>query len=256
MIGWLMIGAVIAAAFLEWALAGARHDRRDTLANLGTYAGYLLIAGIFAPLLYRIYLAVHDHAILDLGPWWLDPSSPRFYATWIALFLLEDFTFYCFHRSSHALSVLWASHVTHHSSRHFNLAVALRQTWTPFIAFPFWLPLVLLGFDPIMVLSAQFLSLFYQAFLHTELVPRLGPLEWVLNTPRHHRVHHGSNPRYVDKNFGGVLIVWDRLFGTFAELTEPVRYGIDRDVGTNPVIVGLHGWIDLARQHLIREDRS
>ncbi len=124
------------------------------------------------------------------------------------------------------------------------------------MAFPFWLPLVLVGFDPIMVLLTQFFSLFYQALLHTELVPRLGPLELLFNTPRHHRVHHGANDRYRDRNFGGVLIIWDRLFGTFTELSEPVRYGIDRAIGKNPVRIGLHGWLDLAKTIFLREDNT
>lgn len=244
MIGWALIAFIVALALIEQ----IRRRSREALGNFVAYAGYLVIGVLWGPLLWRIYSLVHDHAIFELGPYWLDPTSPRFYASWLALFVLEDLAFYAFHRSSHRFPLLWASHVTHHSSRAFDLSTSLRQTWTPFITFPFWLPLPLIGFDPLMVLAAQFLSLGYQAFLHTELIPHLGPLELVFNTPQHHRVHHGANTPYRDRNFGGVLIIWDRLFGTYAELSEPVRYGIDRDAMPHPLLVGVHGWIDLARK--------
>ena len=244
MIGWAFIAFIVALALLEQ----LRVRSKELVAHLFVYAGYLFISTLWAPVLYEIYAFVLDRALFDLGPYWLDPSSPRFYATWLALFLLEDLSFYWFHRTSHGFALLWAAHVTHHSSRTFDLSVALRQSWAPFVAFPFWLPLLLAGFDPAMVLLAQFFSLFYQALLHTERVPRLGPLELVLNTPQHHRVHHGANDRYRDKNFGGVLILWDRLFGTFAELSEPIRYGIDREVPRNPLVIGIHGWLDLAQK--------
>jgi sterol desaturase/sphingolipid hydroxylase (fatty acid hydroxylase superfamily) len=249
-IGWSFIAFLVGAALLEQLLMRSRH----ALTHLGVYAGYLSISSLWAPVLFEIYASVHDRALFDLGPYWLDPSSPRFFLLWGALFLLEDLCFYCFHRTSHRAALLWAAHVTHHSAPRFDLSVALRQSWTPFVAFPFWLPLLLLGFDPIMVLLMQFFSLFYQALLHTELVPALGPLELVLNTPQHHRVHHGANDRYRDRNFGGVLIIWDRIFGTFASVSEPIRYGIDREVSRNPLIVGIHGWIDLARNFFVREE--
>jgi sterol desaturase/sphingolipid hydroxylase (fatty acid hydroxylase superfamily) len=195
---------------------------------------------------FELYSLAHDHQLFDLGTAWFDVTDPLFLPVWVALFLLEDLSFYAFHRASHRFSFLWAAHVTHHSSSLFNLSTSLRQSWTPFVALPFWIVLPFLGFDPLMVMSAQFTSLLYQAFTHTEVVPRLGPLEWIFNTPHHHRVHHGSNEAYVDKNFGGVLIIWDRLFGTYAELEEPVRYGLGDDAAQrNPVLVGVHGWLDL-----------
>ena len=114
-------------------------------------------------------------------------------------------------------ALLWAAHVNHHSSQHYNLSTALRQPLlTPFTGPVFWAPLALLGFPPWMILTAQAWSLLYQFWLHTEAIDRLGPLEWILNTPSHHRVHHGKNVPYLDKNHGGILIIWDRLFGTFA----------------------------------------
>ena len=151
-------------------------------------------------------------ALYELTPLRLDPSD---WWVWVLLFFADDLSYYWFHRISHESRVFWASHVVHHSSQHYNLSTALRQTWVPMTYFPFWLPLPLLGFPPWMVLLAQSWSLIYQFWIHTERVGRLPrPLEAVLNTPSHHRVHHGSNELYLDKNYGGILIVWDRLFGT------------------------------------------
>ena len=144
---------------------------------------------------------------LDPGDWWV----------WVLLFFADDFSYYWFHRISHESRFFWASHVVHHSSTHYNLSTALRQTWVPMTYLPFWLWMPAVGFEPWMVLLAQAWSLIYQFWIHTERITRLPrPLEWVLNTPSHHRVHHGSNEVYLDKNYGGILIIWDRLFGTYA----------------------------------------
>jgi len=153
------------------------------------------------------------------------------------LFLADDLAYSWFQRVSHESRLFWASHVVHHSSTHYNLSTALRQTWVPMTYLPFWLPLPLLGFEPWMVLLAQSWSLIYQFALHTEKVRRLPRwVERVLNTPSHHRVHHGSNDVYLDRNYGGILIVWDRLFGTYVPEGERVRYGLTKDIGTfNPV---------------------
>ena len=138
--------------------------------------------------------------------------------------------------------MFWASHVVHHSSQHYNLSTALRQTWVPMTYLPFWLPLPLLGFEPWMVLLAQSWSLIYQFGLHTERIGRLPrPLEAVLNTPSHHRVHHGANEQYLDRNYGGILVIWDRLFGSFEPEGERVRYGLTKNIETfNPVRVAFH----------------
>jgi sterol desaturase/sphingolipid hydroxylase (fatty acid hydroxylase superfamily) len=137
----------------------------------------------------------------------------------------------------------------HHSSEHYNLSTALRQTWVPMTYFPFWLVLPLLGFQPWMVLLAQSWSLIYQFWIHTERVGRLPRwAEAILNTPSHHRVHHGSNEQYLDKNYGGILIVWDRLFGTFEPEGERVHYGLTTNIEThNPVRVAFHEYAALLR---------
>ena len=192
-----------------------------------------------------VVLAIYT-ALYLIAPVHLSASNPW---TWVALFLLDDLAFYWYHRTHHEIRMFWASHVVHHSSEYYNLSTALRQPWVPFTALPFWLPLALLGFSPWMVLLQQSVSLLYQFFLHTERVGKLwSPIEFVMNTPSHHRVHHGSNQEYLDKNYGGILIIWDRLFGTFQAEEAPVVYGLTKNIDTyNPVRVAGHEWIDIWR---------
>ena len=161
---------------------------------------------------------------------------------WVLLVVAEDLCYYAYHRVSHEVRLFWAGHVVHHSSRRYTLGTALRQSWTaPVLGMVFWMPLPLLGFRPEWVALMSSFSLLYQYWIHTETIGRLGPLEWVMNTPSHHRVHHGSNPQYIDRNHAGIFIVWDRLFGTFEPEGEKVVYGLTRDVGTyNPVTLQLH----------------
>jgi sterol desaturase/sphingolipid hydroxylase (fatty acid hydroxylase superfamily) len=173
---------------------------------------------------------------IESGPWSL-----------LLLFLLNEFIYYWFHRWSHEVPFLWATHVNHHSSLKMNFAVAAR---TPFLNavyhIIFWIPLPLLGFHPIDILLVETLSFFFAFAQHTTIIPKLGFLEWVLNTPSHHRVHHACNPEYLDKNYGNVLIIYDRLFGTFKKETTPPIYGLTK----NPIKRGFfnmifHGWREL-----------
>lgn len=167
---------------------------------------------------------------------------------WAACFLGVDFLYYWFHRFSHEVNAGWAAHVVHHQSEEYNLTVALRQgAFQPAVSGIFYLPLAVLGFPPVMFLAAAAFNTLYQFWIHTRLIGRLGPLEWVLNTPSHHRVHHGRDPKYIDRNHGGTLIVWDRLFGTFrVEEEEPV-YGITRPLRSfNPLWANFQVWADLA----------
>jgi sterol desaturase/sphingolipid hydroxylase (fatty acid hydroxylase superfamily) len=168
-------------------------------------------------------------------------------AAWVVCFLGVDFLYYWFHRTSHEINAFWAAHVVHHQSEEFNLAVALRQgAFQGTFSWVFYLPLALLGFPPLMFLTVTSVNTLYQFWIHTRVIGRLGPLEWVLNTPSNHRVHHGRNPKYIDRNHGGTLIVWDRLFGTYqAEEEEPV-YGITKPLASwNPVWANLHYWAEL-----------
>jgi sterol desaturase/sphingolipid hydroxylase (fatty acid hydroxylase superfamily) len=168
------------------------------------------------------------------------------------LFLGEEFAYYWSHRAGHEVRWMWASHVVHHTPEHIHLASAFRLGLTELLSgnWLFRMPLYLLGLSPLAVGGMMALNLSYQFFLHTDLVGRLGPLEWVLNTPSHHRVHHASNRQYLDRNYGGILIVFDRLFGTFAreEPDTPIAYGLVHPVGSlNPIRIAFHEWIAIVR---------
>ena len=170
----------------------------------------------------------------------------------VLCFVLDDLRYYWWHRISHERRWFWASHVIHHSSQHYNLTTALRQTWTGQVLgqILFKTPLIFLGFHPAMVLFVGAVNLIYQFWIHTELINRMGPFEWIFNTPSHHRVHHATNPRYLDANYAGTLIIWDRMFGTFIPENddEKPRYGIIKNLGTfNPLVISFHEWIGIAR---------
>jgi sterol desaturase/sphingolipid hydroxylase (fatty acid hydroxylase superfamily) len=166
------------------------------------------------------------HAV---SPWRIGSSA----TSWIVLFVAYDFCYYWEHRANHRVRILWASHVVHHSSRHYNLSTALRQTWTGVGNTVFLLPMALAGFPPYMIFATGSANLLYQFWIHTERIDKLPrPFEFVFNTPSHHRVHHGMDKLYLDKNYGGILIVWDRLFGSFQpELFRP-HYGLTKQVDT------------------------
>ena len=166
---------------------------------------------------------------------------------WVACFVGVDFLYYWFHRFCHEVSAGWAAHVVHHQSEEYNLTVALRQgAFQPAFSWVFYLPLALLGFPPAMFLAAASFNTLYQFWIHTRLIGRLGTLEWVLNTPSHHRVHHARNPKYIDRNHGGTLIVWDRLFGTFGQEHDEPVYGITKPLASwNPVWANLHQWSEM-----------
>ena len=220
------------------------YNPRDTLVSLtmgtgSTVAGALAAAGVAAAgvWVWRYRLADIPYA------WW----------AWIACFVLDDLLYYAFHRAAHRVRWFWASHVVHHSSQHYNLATALRQTWTGFVSlsFLFRLPLFLIGFPPPMIFFCGGLNLIYQFWIHTEVIGRCPRwFEAVMNTPSHHRVHHATNPRYLDRNYAGVFIVWDRLFGSFTPERddEAIRYGIVRNLGSfNPLWAAFHEWAGIAR---------
>ncbi len=166
------------------------------------------------------------------------------------LFLLQDFLYYWFHRASHRIRWMWASHVTHHSSERLNLSTAFRQSFTYPLSgmWLFWIPIAWVGFTPDQVILIVGLNLAYQFFVHTQAVPKLGWLEKIINTPSIHRVHHARNPEYIDRNYAGVLSIWDRLFGTFVEEEAPCQFGITRPIPThNPLVLTFHEWRDMFR---------
>jgi sterol desaturase/sphingolipid hydroxylase (fatty acid hydroxylase superfamily) len=242
----LAIPGFIALLILEAVLAARMrqdlYEIKDTAASLTMGIGNVIVALATKAIAFSAFSLVYRFAPHQLGfAWWV----------WGAGLFADEFSYYWFHRTSHGCRLFWASHVVHHSSQRYNLGTALRQTWTGgFTSFFFWLWKPLAGFHPIMVLTLQSISLLYQFWIHTEIIRSLGPLEWVLNTPAHHRVHHASNPRYIDRNHGGTLIIWDRLFGTYEpeDMQDPPIYGLTRNIGTyNPLRIAFHEWIDIAR---------
>ncbi len=222
-----------------------RYQMTDSASSLAMGLGNQVVGTFFgAAFALSFYYFVYQYRLFTL-PW-----------TWpvmVACFFLEDLAYYWFHRVAHERRFFWASHVIHHSSQHYNLTTALRQTWTGAIGFNFifWLPMLWIGFPPTMVLMFSAISLVYQYWIHTETIGKMGPFEWVMNTPSHHRVHHAINAKYLDANYAGVLIIWDRIFGTFiAEdaKNEPPRYGIISQLGTfNPFRVAFHEWAGIFR---------
>lgn len=220
-----------------------RYDARDAATSLIMGFGNQAVGLFAAAIVVWAFYAAYQFRLFDIGwTWW----------ALVLCFFGEDLAYYWFHRVSHERRWFWASHVVHHSSQHYNLTTALRQTWTGNLAlgFIFHLPLPLIGFPPEMVLMFSGISLVYQFWIHTEAIDRLGPLEWVLNTPSHHRVHHATNARYLDANYAGVLIIWDRLFGTFVpeDKAEKPRYGIVANLGSfNPLRVAFHEWAGIVR---------
>ena len=212
-----------------------------SLGDLGLRIGFrLLPLGLATSALNWVW--VHRLHTMPLGSVW----------PWLLLFVGQDFFYYWMHRADHGVRWLWATHSVHHSPNDLNLSAAYRLGWTSRLSVApiFFAPLVLVGFPPLVVGAALAFNLLYQFWLHAPWIPRLGPLEWLLNTPAHHRVHHASNPEYVDANFGGVLIVFDRWFGTYREelASIPIRYGlVDPITSYNPVLIGLHEWIAIGR---------
>ena len=211
------------------------YERRDTVASL-TMGVVNVIISLFTKAVHFAFLAVVGRwALFDIAPSW---------SSWLVLLVLGDLCYYWFHRLSHDVRFLWAAHVNHHSSERYNLSTALRQSWTtPFTLMLFYWPLALLGFPPGMIIAGIAVNTIYQFWIHTELIDRTGRAEAVFNTASHHRVHHGTNVQYLDRNHGGILIIWDKLFGTFTPEREAVRYGLTRNIHTfNPVRIAFHEW--------------
>lgn len=236
----LFVIALVAEAVFNHHQQRGWYKGRDTATSLVLLV--LSSAVDLLPKLATIWLMLQLETWSPLGAvvgrqWW----------AWVLVLVLDDFIYYCFHRSNHEWRLFWAGHVNHHSSQYLNLGTALRQGVGERIPkYLFWLPLPLLGFDVAMVLTAIALNLFYQFWVHTPAINKLPePLEWLLNTPSHHRVHHASNPIYLDRNHGGILIIWDRLFGTFqAELAEqPPIYGLTKNLPTT------HPWTALTHEY-------
>jgi sterol desaturase/sphingolipid hydroxylase (fatty acid hydroxylase superfamily) len=217
------------------------YELKDTRTSLTMGVGHAIIYSGWKLVMLAAYSGLYllTPLRMDPGNWWV----------WVLLFFGDDLCYYAYHRGHHRIRLFWATHITHHSSQHYNLSTALRQDWAPVSSIFFWAPLALLGFEPWMILLAISWNLLYQFWIHTEKI-RLMPrwFEFVFNTPSHHRVHHGSNEQYLDKNYAGILIIWDRLFGTFEPESERVRYGLTKNIETfNPVRVAYHEFFAIWR---------
>lgn len=251
----IAVPAFVALILLEMWLTRrrgvGRYDWRDSGASLTLGLGSTVAGALTGATVLALSIWVYQFRLFDIG--W---SVPAF----LLVFLLDDLAYYWFHRTAHRVRWFWASHVIHHSSQHYNLTTALRQTWTGFfsLSFIFRMPLFLIGFPVEMVFFAAGLNLVYQFWIHTEQVDRMPRwFEAVMNTPSHHRVHHAVNPRYLDRNYAGVFIVWDKLFGTFEpeRADDRPRYGIVKALPTlNPFWAAIHEWVGIARD--VRAARS
>ena len=235
------------AAEIAWARrSGHRraYETRDTAVSLALGLGSTVAGAAAAGMVAAALVWAHAAAPLEIGwSWW----------AWPLCFVLDDLAYYWFHRTAHRIRWFWAAHVNHHSSQHYNLSTALRQTWTGFIAlsFAFRLPLAAIGFEPGMILTCAAFNLIYQFWIHTEAIGRLPRwFEAVMNAPSHHRVHHATNACYLDRNYAGTFIVWDKLFGTFEpeRAAEPIRYGLVHQLGSfNLFRAVFHEWAAIAR---------
>ncbi|MGF2686516.1 sterol desaturase family protein [Marinobacter sp. DUT-3] len=245
-----MIATPVFIAIAIWEYLKLRHnpklmDTREAIRNFALGAGYQITEALFAGIIaFPVYALFYHYRLLDLDLNW---------ATGFLTFLGVDFCFYWMHRASHRIRWFWAAHVVHHSSERMNFSTAMRQNATNIFngGWMFYLPLAFIGFNPVWIGVAYALSLVYQFFIHTTLVGQLPSwVERVFNTPSHHRVHHGRNPDYIDRNYGGTLIIWDRLFGTFTkeDARNPPEYGITRPVYSNNLIVlWTHEYRDMFR---------
>ncbi|WP_271405650.1 sterol desaturase family protein [Tenacibaculum soleae] len=235
---------------IEYKISKEKYSLNDTKVSL-----LMMLFSAIVEFIPKIVAFIVFFFLYELSP--LKDTVGRQWWTWIILFLADDFAYYWFHRLNHEVRLFWAGHVPHHSSIYMNLGTALRQgVGERAHKFLFWIWIPLLGFDPLMMFTMMGISLIYQFFIHTELIDKLPkPIEYIFNTPSHHRVHHASNIRYLDCNHAGILIIWDRLFGTFSEeltaIEKPI-YGLTVNINTyNPIKVATHEyeaiWNDVKR---------
>jgi len=239
----LVVGLALGFMILEYVAGRILHrdnfDVRESAASLGIAVGQFVLRGVEAMIIAVPFAFVYEHRLLDFemkSVWGL-----------LGLFIGGEFFYYWYHRMAHRVRWLWATHCVHHSATRLNLTAAIRLGWTSQLSgnFLFFLPLAWIGFHPLAIGAMLGVNLIYQFFIHTELCPQLGALEWMLNTPEHHRVHHAKNEACLDKNFGGILILFDRLLGTYgkAPQNETLSYGlVGGQPAFNPVHIALEEW--------------
>lgn len=234
--------------FVAWRKQRHLYRFNDAVTNMSCGIGSQILGAYFKVVIFVAYTYLFTHFRLATIA-----ETPF---NWFLLFLGVDFFYYWFHRLSHEVNFIWATHIVHHQSEEYNFSVALRQSWFQgLISWVFYIPLAIAGFSPLMIVSVAAFNTLYQFWIHTRTIGKMGPLEWILNTPSHHRVHHGTNPKYIDKNHAATLIIWDRMFGTFQEEEEEPVYGITSPLKSwNPVWANFHYWDELIS--LAKETRS
>ena len=253
------IGApiILAMIFVEVLISNiknkALYKQGDTLCTTGLLSGNILMSFAAKGGILAFHFFLYNYRILDLAnilPLWV---------MWVLTFIFIDLIFYIYHRLSHRVRFLWAVHMSHHSSEEMNFAVSFRQAWFgPISKVPFFMVMPIIGFDPTIIAVAGVISTLWGIVGHTQIVGKLGALEYVFNTPSHHRVHHGSNPQYIDKNYGNLLIIWDKMFGTFEPEKKPVTFGLVNNVNTfNPIKITFMGWnkifLDMKKASSLRQ---
>lgn len=215
------------------------YEFKDAGTSILMGLGNVTIGLVTKVMILAIFMFIYKYKLLTMSfAWW----------SWAILLFAEDFCYYWFHRISHESRFFWASHVVHHSSKKYNLSTALRQTWSgSFFTFIFWLPLIIIGFHPVMVMVQMSISLIYQYWIHTEMIDKMPNwFEAIFNTPSHHRVHHATNAQYLDRNHAGIFIIWDRLFNTFEPEIEKPVYGLVKNIETyNPIKIAFIEWFEM-----------
>ncbi len=220
-----------------------RHDNKDMFSSISLALGRVPVSAITKGIAIYFYILIFQFRFFKIpgNYWW----------AWVICFFSDDFSFYWFHRFSHQIRFLWASHKVHHSSEKFTLISGLRVPWTSDLTgnFLFWAWMPLIGIEPYMIIFMKSANVFYQFWMHTESIRKLPKwFEAVFNTPSHHRVHHGSNMEYLDKNYAGTLIIWDKLFGTYQEEIFKPKYGLTEDIKSfNPFVIAFHEWKNMLR---------
>jgi sterol desaturase/sphingolipid hydroxylase (fatty acid hydroxylase superfamily) len=215
------------------------YEFKDAGTSILMGLGNVTIGLVTKVMILAIFMFIYKYKLLTISfAWW----------SWAILLFAEDFCYYWFHRISHQSRFFWASHVVHHSSKKYNLSTALRQTWSgSFYTFIFWLPLIIIGFHPVMVMVQMSISLIYQYWIHTEVINKMPNwFEAIFNTPSHHRVHHATNPQYLDRNHAGIFIIWDKLFKTYEPEVEKPVYGLVKNIETyNPIKIAFIEWFEM-----------
>ena len=235
----IIIAVILVEAFISNIKNKGLYNQGDTLCTIGLLTGNILMSFSVKGTILAFHFFLYNFRVIDLA------SLIPLWVMWVLTFIFIDLIFYIYHRLSHRVRFLWAVHMSHHSSEEMNFAVSFRQAWFgPISKVPFFMLMPILGFDPTIIAVAGVISTLWGIVGHTQIINKLGPLELVFNTPSHHRVHHGANPEYIDKNYGNLLIIWDKMFGTFEPERNPVTFGLVNNVNTfNPLKITFMGWI-------------